>query len=353
MMVLWVMMLLSFVALEFAHSMRTEVEVTKNFRDEVQAYYLARAGIEIGRYELAALATQQKPHYQNNAADWVFGLGEDGGVKATPSWRDEKLGDGQYRYKFEVASDKLPLNKLADPANRARSEEMIKKFLEKYCEIDSESEVSEICQSILDWVDNDHIAGGSAQSGGLPDIGAEDDWYKWHDKGYTCKDAPFDSEDELRLIRGLRAEKGDSEEEVKRKEKIVKKFKRYFKVNVDLANAGINPQPQTGFLQNISDSAIIQVAYDLGWEGNISPEKQKEDRETDPPPNKSFYLGYYQVVSTAVITGSPVQSTIKASFQVRDNSPTRTYWEPLYWNDNYIPEYSEEANQSEDPNQPG
>ena len=39
MMVLWVLLLLSFIALEFAHSMRTEVEVTKNFRDEIQAYY--------------------------------------------------------------------------------------------------------------------------------------------------------------------------------------------------------------------------------------------------------------------------------------------------------------------------
>lgn len=60
MMVLWVMLLLSLLALEFAHSMRMETEVTKNFRDEVLAYYLARGGIELARYELAICGNRKK-----------------------------------------------------------------------------------------------------------------------------------------------------------------------------------------------------------------------------------------------------------------------------------------------------
>jgi len=43
MMVLWVLLLLSFIALEFAHSMRTEVEITKNYRDEIRVFFGVRS----------------------------------------------------------------------------------------------------------------------------------------------------------------------------------------------------------------------------------------------------------------------------------------------------------------------
>ena len=274
MMVLWVLILLSFIALEFAHSMRTEVEVTKTFRDEIQAYYLARAGIELGRYELAICGTspKSKPHYRDpETGRMVFGKGDDGEAKKPPACRTFELGGGKCDYEFEAASDKLPLNKLVDPANYTKSQEMIKKFLETYCDVEPASEEeSNIALSMLDWVDDDHIAGGSTQSGGLPGLGAEDDWYKSNDCGYECKDASFESEDELSLIQGLRIERDDSEEEIAKKKKIVSTFKRYFKVNADLDNEG--RLAQSDIFYNTASSAVIQVAYDINWPGCKLPE---------------------------------------------------------------------------------
>ncbi|MEW5803537.1 MAG: hypothetical protein AB1847_15700 [bacterium] len=338
MMVLWVMILLGFIALEFAHSMRTEVEVTKTFRDEIQAYYLARAGIEIGRYELA-ICGQEKGHYSYpESEEQVFGLGDDGEVRMPFSCRSNELGGGKYHYKFKDAGNKLPLNKLADPANYSKSVEMIKKFLESSCKIDPFSEESSnISRSIMDWVDDDHVIGGSTQTGGSPGIGAEDDWYKSHDRGYECKDAPFDSEGELSLIRGLRIEDDDNEEEAARKKEIVSAFKRNYKVNNDLDNEGRNPQADIFY--NTARPEVIKNAYDIGWPRSLSPEEVERQKELNGGIyDKAFAAGYYQIISTGIIKNSPVQRHVMASFLVQN----RDYWKPLSWNDNYIPKYDEE-----------
>ena len=52
MMVLWVLILLGALATEFAYSMRTEVNATKNYKEDVESYYLAKAGINMGIAEL-------------------------------------------------------------------------------------------------------------------------------------------------------------------------------------------------------------------------------------------------------------------------------------------------------------
>jgi hypothetical protein len=350
MMVLWVLILLGFIALEFAYSMRTEVEVTKTFRDEAQAYYVARAGIELGRYELAICATKLKPHYRDSATGrLVFGKGDDGEAKPPPACRTFELSSGKCDYEFEAASDKLPLNKLVDPANYAGSQEMIKKFLEKYCDVEPASEEeSDIALSMLDWVDEDHIAGGSTQSGGLPGLGAEDDWYKSHDCEYECKDASFESEDELSLIHGLRIERDDSEEKIAKKKKIVSAFKRYFKVDVGLENASVNPTATIFY--NTTSSDVVQVAYDINWPGCMSPEEyDRQKEENGGIINDNFTARYYAIISIAIMKDSPVQRQIKASFWFKPGSDD--YGTPLYWNDNYIPEYTD-PNQTDGSDQP-
>ncbi len=52
MMVLWVMVFLTVIATEFAFSMRTEANITRNFKEEIQGYYLARAGIALALAEI-------------------------------------------------------------------------------------------------------------------------------------------------------------------------------------------------------------------------------------------------------------------------------------------------------------
>src|SRR4030067_318277 len=51
-MVLWVVTILSVVVLEFCFAMRTEVNITRNFQEELQLYAMARGGVERGVAEL-------------------------------------------------------------------------------------------------------------------------------------------------------------------------------------------------------------------------------------------------------------------------------------------------------------
>ena len=44
-MVLWVLMLLSVIVGEFCYAMRTEVNVTRNFKEQTQGYYIALGGL--------------------------------------------------------------------------------------------------------------------------------------------------------------------------------------------------------------------------------------------------------------------------------------------------------------------
>jgi Tfp pilus assembly protein PilX len=37
-MILWILILLDIIVLQFASSMRTEAEITRNFRDRIEAY---------------------------------------------------------------------------------------------------------------------------------------------------------------------------------------------------------------------------------------------------------------------------------------------------------------------------
>ena len=44
-MVLWVLMLLSVIVGEFCYAMRTEVNVTRNFKEQTEGYYIALGGL--------------------------------------------------------------------------------------------------------------------------------------------------------------------------------------------------------------------------------------------------------------------------------------------------------------------
>ena len=50
--VLWVLALLSVIALEFCFSMRTEVNITRNFKEESQLYFYAQGGVHRAIVEL-------------------------------------------------------------------------------------------------------------------------------------------------------------------------------------------------------------------------------------------------------------------------------------------------------------
>lgn len=198
MMVLWVMVFLTVIVTEFAFSMRTEVNITRNFKEEVQSYYLARAGIAL------ALAEILTPEVQGDYAkddQLVFKhKGEETGYLAegqnvptlSPQRVNIPLGAGTLSYEIRDEEGKINLNSLM--AGTEAHREILHRLLYEGAGIQMGTERDTIVDSILDWMDKDDLHKLN---------GVEDDYYQGLNPGYDCKDGPFDTVDELLLVQGV------------------------------------------------------------------------------------------------------------------------------------------------------
>ena len=179
--VLWVLTLLSVIVGEFCHAMRTEVNITRNFREATQAAYLAEAGLNLAVHGLATTARDDR-RGRGEAA-------EAGDVR----WRvnapipDVKLGAGAATVRIDNESGKINLN-TADPP-------LLRLMLSPF-NLD-ENVVNGIVDAIADWRDADDLHRLH---------GAEDDYYQSLPEPYPCKDGPFTDVQELLRVKGITRE---------------------------------------------------------------------------------------------------------------------------------------------------
>jgi general secretion pathway protein K len=183
-MVLWVLMLLTVIVGEFCFTMRTRVNITRNFKESTQAYYIAVAGLnqaieQIIRQEIMPqkTVTVDEAPEEESALDW----------RINTDIAPMAFGNGEYEVRIENESGKININ-LADKG-------LLKTMLSGFDIDDLEKDV--IADSILDWRDADrnHRLNG-----------AENDYYQTLPKPYKSKDDDFDSIDELLLVRGVTPE---------------------------------------------------------------------------------------------------------------------------------------------------
>jgi general secretion pathway protein K len=188
-MVLWVLMLLTVIVGEFCFTMRTRVNITRNFKESTEAYYLALAGLnravlEIIRQELTPprIVRVEEKETEAETPD-----------AAAPEWRMNlelpamAFANGVFEARIENQSGKVNLNMADKP--------LLSTMLEGFALDPADRDV--IVDSILDWRDSDrnHRING-----------AEDDYYQSLPEPYDCKDADFDSPEELLLVRGVTPE---------------------------------------------------------------------------------------------------------------------------------------------------
>lgn len=191
--VLWITLLLTVIAAGFAVSVRVEGAATLNARGEAEAHALAVAGFQ------QALAELFEPwDYNgltaNGEADLIRVAGGRvrGGQATDPARRvfvrTGTLGRGAFQYR--VIDEERKIN-----VNLASRETLIR--LMQTLGLPPGSERDTIADSILDWIDPDpqHRLNG-----------AEDDHYQGLSPPYRAKNAPLDSVEELRLIRGVTPE---------------------------------------------------------------------------------------------------------------------------------------------------
>jgi len=233
--VLWVLTLLSVIVGEFCYTMRTEVNITRNFKEETQAYYIAVAGLNTAIAELIKNEVMPKPikpetekekssddESDENKIEWRINAD----IPAIP------FANGAFKVKIGSESGKININK-ADPG-------ILKMLLSRF-ELE-ENDLLGIIDSVLDWRDADQLHRLN---------GAEDDYYLSLSEPYECKDSDFDSIEELLLVKGITPElfyKGlkdvvtiyQDEEEKKKEESKPESKKKEFdfnRININTASS--------------------------------------------------------------------------------------------------------------------
>ncbi len=181
--VLWVVTILSVIVLEFCFAMRTELNITKNYKEELEAHAMAEGGVERA---VAELVYKNDPRVQQLRK--TFKLEE------IPTEKKEWMTDGRpYLFSFDRGVCEVRVTSEAGKVNiNLVSEQMLKKILEN---LGVELEKREIIvDSIMDWRDTDDFYRIN---------GAENDYYQSLKEPYFCKNGPLSSIEEMLLIRGI------------------------------------------------------------------------------------------------------------------------------------------------------
>ncbi|MBI4688185.1 MAG: general secretion pathway protein GspK [Nitrospirae bacterium] len=165
--VLWVMVMLTAIVGEFAFSMRTEVNIARNFKEEETAYQLAIAGVEKAKAEILAANEAAYPFFNRNGV-LVFSTTQ---LEENPE-RKAMLKNGIFSYTVIDEDGKININ--------AASPEQLRHIISA-TEIDS-ADVDTIVDSILDWQDTDNLHRLN---------GAEEEYYQSLPIPYSCKDNKF------------------------------------------------------------------------------------------------------------------------------------------------------------------
>ena len=179
--VLWILVLLTAIVGEFAYSMRTEVNITRNFKEATQAHYIAHSGVMRSVVEM--IRNTEVAKNQEYAAEVAEGRVWRVNAPIAP----QRFGAGEFSVHIDNAAGLIDLN--------SASENLLRLMVNTLDISDREKAV--IVDSILDWRDNDDFHRLH---------GAENRYYQSLPNPYACKNAAFDAVEELLLVRGMRPE---------------------------------------------------------------------------------------------------------------------------------------------------
>lgn len=177
---LWVLVLLTGLVMSFAFFTKQEAMGARNFKEETHAYYAALSGYEDA---LKYLAGDKDP---------MVDTADEQGNLLTDKEREGISGekkDGDFDISIRVTDEESRLN------INTMSPELLRKALE-YAGVPDE-DINEVADSVQDWKDPDdahHL------------MGAETGYYESLPAPYKAKNAPFDSVEELALVKGFKRE---------------------------------------------------------------------------------------------------------------------------------------------------
>jgi len=329
MVVLWVLVLLIALATEFAFSMKMEVNTTRNFKEDIESYYLAKAGIAMAMSEILKPARFHSIHPDHG---WITGMpqapkedsSENKEASETRSFagfvpfseaEDNKeqeqeyeiierknipFGNGEITYTITDENGKIAINK----ASRG----VLLKAM-KYAGLEVGVERDIIVDSILDWIDQDsnHRING-----------AEDDYYKNQGLPYTAKNGRIETLTELLKVRGMTEEIFYGSRE---NGNGLGRYKGLEKILTVYDASPVNP--------NTASPEVLSVLFDESQVEGILKSRKDKGYYNDTTST------HFRIHSTGSFSDSNTRHTISVVLEkskAGQGSGLLTH----YWNDNFI-----------------
>jgi general secretion pathway protein K len=315
---LWILTILSVIALSFARETFVEVAAARNARDLADSYYIARAGIAATIYQL----------YQK-----MYMTPQIGGLAAMQAQLDPvdlgkikgEFGDGEYEVDIQDESGKVNLNYV-------REDQLRNLVLAAGI---AEPEASVIVDSILDWRDPSTIARAN---------GAKDDYYQslmppysvWPDGG------KMKAVEELLLIRGITPEIYYGYREKTMDGQIVERYglSKYLTVYGTGQKININSAPLQVLMSipGMSAASALSMYQRRLAQPFISWDEINKEVVPNPGPAILTYVSwqrttFYTLTASAHRMNSKARRVLRAV--VRINNPgSKEKFTILYWNEN-------------------
>jgi len=176
-----VIALLVSLMVDFSYTMMVDLSLAANLRDEHQAFYAARSGVEVAK----RLLQEDDPEYDALDEDWAL-------FDEHPGFLSE-ADVGRFKGNIEDEAGKFPINTLInkkggiDEGRRGQLEDLF-----EVLELDPD-----LIFAICDWLDSNTTEEAN---------GAEDAYYAELSPPYPCKDGPLSSVEELLLVKGMTEE---------------------------------------------------------------------------------------------------------------------------------------------------
>lgn len=185
-MVLWVITILSVIVLEFSYGMRTEVNLTKNFKEEASLYALAEGGLQRAIVELIYRHDGRVQQKRRALKPEEIPPGKE---EWHTDGRPNTLSFSPRRCEIRVMGEEGKIN------INTVSEVLLRRMIGNMGLEGEERDI--VVDSILDWRDADDFYRLN---------GAENDYYQSLPEPYHCKNGNLDSIEELLLVRGVTPE---------------------------------------------------------------------------------------------------------------------------------------------------
>ncbi len=184
--VVWVISLLSILAAGLGSQGVSALSLTDRLSQQLQASYVASAAAQRA---FAVIDGDQTSSYDGMTDEWANRAG---------LFESQPFDGGQFTISYQSAGQSSStIFGLIDEERKLNINLMPPDVLQAFFELQGglkEDAARDLSQAIIDWRDADHEK---------QPYGAESFYYLGRSPSYECKDAPFESVEELLLVRGM------------------------------------------------------------------------------------------------------------------------------------------------------